>query len=122
MNRKVLIIGGPKTGKTTHARSYGLPVMNTDHLANTMAWGEDSAEVAKWLEKDESCVIEGTAVVRGLRKWMALHPNQSLDGIEVVNLTRAHQPQSDGQARMDKGVQTIWGQIRADVVRRGGKA
>lgn len=122
MSRKVLIIGGPKTGKTTRAHQLGVPVLSTDHLAKSKAWGEDSAEVAKWLDKDGPWVIEGAAAVRGLRKWMAQNPGKRLDGVEVVNLTRAHQMQSDGQARMDKGVQTIWSQIRADVVRRGGKA
>ncbi len=121
MNRKVLIIGGPKTGKSTKAQSYGLPVLNTDHLAKTKAWGEDSAEVAKWLDHQGSCVIEGTSVVRGLRKWMAQNPGKGLDGVEVVNLTRAHQLQSDGQSRMAKGVDTIWSEIRPEVVRRGGK-
>ncbi len=120
MNRKVLILGGPKTGKSTRAQGMGTPVLNTDHLRDR-GWGEDSAEVAQWMNKPGSWVIEGTAVVRGLRKWMTQNPDARLDGVEIVALNRPYGMRSEGQERMAKGCDTIWGQIRADAVRRGAR-
>lgn len=116
---KKLIIGGPKTGKSTYADKQGMPVRRADQLVGEKSWGEDSAEVARWMDEPGDLVIEGAAVVRGLRKWMVTHPTGRLDGVEVVKLSRPYGSLNDGQARMGKGVDTIWSQIRADLVRRG---
>lgn len=117
--KKILIVGGPKTGKSTLADTLGLPVRRADQLVGEKSWGEDSAEVARWMNEPGDMVIEGTSVVRGIRKWMAHHPDTRMEGMEVRRCATPHGYCSDGQSRMGKGVDTIWNQIRPDLVKRG---
>lgn len=74
---RVCIGGGPGTGKTflaNHVEAVGLEVKHTDILIATHAWGDDSAEVVKWMNEPGPWIIEGIAVVRALRKHLAAHP------------------------------------------------
>ena len=73
MNRKVLILGGPKTGKSTRAQGMGTPVLNTDHLRDR-GWGEDSAEVAQWMNKPGSW---GHFTCQKARDWKEHDPGRS---------------------------------------------
>jgi len=119
--KKILIVGGPKTGKSTLADTLGLPVRRADQLVGEKAWGEDSAEVARWMNEPGDMVIEGASVVRGLRKWMTQNPGKRMEEVEVRRCVTPHGYRSDGQSRMGKGCDTIWDQIRPDLVRRGAR-
>lgn len=117
---RTLIIGGPKTGKTTLAEQVaaGRPVRHTDDLITDHAWSEASAVAT---DGTEPVVIEGVAVVRALRKWLARHPEGSLDDVEIVHLTDEHGEVSPKQHATGKGHDTIWSGIVLEATARGAK-
>ena len=117
---RIVILGGARTGKTTRANALasklGLPLRHTDHAA-ALGWHEASDEVAMWLDQPGPWIIEGTAAVRALRKWLAAHP----DGKPCDTVFCHWHPLADlspGQASMNKGAATIWDQIGLQVAAR----
>jgi hypothetical protein len=117
---RVLIIGGPRTGKTTLAQQLELPVHSTDQLIASHDWSEASAEVALWIGNNLGArwVIEGVVTARGLRKWLNRNPEQPLDCV-VVLMNRPLVDVTKGQAAMAKGVATVWNEIAPEALRRG---
>lgn len=119
---RLVIVGGPRSGKTTIADSLlpsGTKVRHTDDLMMTHDWSAASQHVAdKWFTEPGPWVIEGVATARALRKWLASNPAGRpcdfvllLDGA-WLELTR-------GQEVMRKGAFTVWKQIDNDVRVRG---
>ena len=78
---RVVIAGGPNTGKTTLADKIGRPnTQHTDDLIGTYDWSGVSAHVAEsWMAQPGPWVIEGVATVRALRKRMELSPERPCD-------------------------------------------
>lgn len=113
---RVAITGGPHTGKTTLA---GHAALHTDDLIGSQDWSAASAVVATWFEGQEpELCVEGVAVPRALRKWLATHPEgKPVD--EVVVLERPHEPLTPGQQTMAKGAQTVLREIEPELVKRG---
>ena len=118
---RVLIIGGPKTGKTTVAKemaeSSGLEHLCTDPqrmcppgvkgVPDKLDWSGASAYVAaEWLGKKDT-IIEGVALPRALRKWRVENPDQPPPCDHVFILNEPHLDLSTGQAAMGKGVDTV---------------
>lgn len=117
---KILIAGGPKTGKTTLARvlaeSYGLKLLHTDDLIGKFDWSAASAEVATWIGKEPS-IIEGVAVPRALRKWFAANPSGKPCDL-VIWLDKPLVMLSTGQVTMAKGCLKVWGEIVGELKSR----
>ncbi len=114
---RTLIIGGPRTGKTTLANAMGLElgveVLHTDDLIG-LGWSESSEHIAvDWLARPGPWLIEGVAAVRGLRKWLAANGGRPCD--LIINLTDARVPLTEGQRRMAAGCQTIWAKIESEI-------
>ena len=123
---RLVITGGPRTGKTTLARSLGLPVYSTDDLIETYkhlgreAWSAVSQHVVDhWFTQPGPWIVEGVAVSRALRKWRDQHPGELPPVDRVIYLTTAHTPLSPGQIRMEKGVVTVHRQIETWLVEHG---
>lgn len=120
--RRVVISGGPRTGKSTLAvragERYRRPVKHADSLIGQKDWSESSAEVAKWIDQDGDWIVEGVAAPRALRKWLAANPGKKLDAT-VVHFREPVQFQTDKQRAMSKGVETVWLQIRDELKKRG---
>jgi adenylate kinase family enzyme len=126
---RVCITGGPRTGKTTRALRVlerlvePTRVLHTDDLIERLArepdgWSKASAEVATWFDAPGPWVIEGVAVPRALRKWLAAHRDgKPCDS--VLLLERAWFPLSPGQTSMTKGLLTVWDQIIGELAARG---
>lgn len=123
---KILIIGGPRTGKTTLAselgESDGLPVHHLDDLSDR-EWSTQSDIIADELSHDGPWIKEGVAGVRGLRKWLERNPDKVPD-FEVVHLSEPKAEQSAGQAAMHKGHQKIYSEVEREISyrRERGKA
>lgn len=122
MTHHVLVIGPPRVGKTTFARELGdatgLLVRHTDDLIGSHAWSDASDEVARWLDEETPSIIEGVAAVRGLRKWLAAHPDGK-PASTIYLRTEPREPQTRKQAAMGRAVMTIWNEIAADIHARG---
>lgn len=132
MNRRIVVVGGPRTGKTTYAHRLAAErsfpdgaLRHTDELVGVLEWSEASDEVARWLDEPGPWLIEGVAAVRALRKWLDAHPRTE-EGLPFDELhfgTIAKTDLSPGQRAMTKGHATIWAEIAPRVeVRLVGRA
>lgn len=123
MSDRILIIGGPKTGKTTMAtqlaQTLQVKLRHTDALiADNIAWPEMSERVSRWLEAAGPWIIEGVALPRALRKWIAAHPSGK--PCEVIYwLAKPVADRSLGQVTMSKAVQTVWKLVLPELLKRG---
>lgn len=117
---RTCVTGGPHSGKTTRARELAgeSPIHHADELVRELEWSARSEHVAAMLSAPGPWVLEGVVVVRALRKWLAAHADgKPCD--RAILLTAAHQPLTDGQARLRKSVHTVWAEILPELVRRG---
>lgn len=119
---RLVIVGGPRTGKSWHAehvgRQYGVQVRHTDDLIATHAWSEASEEVATWFDAPGAWIVEGCATARALRKWIAAHPKGTpCDAVALMWNPRAER--KPGHWGMAKGVQTVWLEIEFELRHRG---
>lgn len=120
---RVVIIGSPRSGKTTLAEKYGklhpgLPVYHSDAFKE-MEWSKASDAACVWLESFSGrWLIEGVAMVRSLRKFLERWPDRKPCDV-VMCLWRPFEDLSPGQASMAKGCRTIFDEIRPELERRG---
>jgi len=118
---RIVICGGPKTGKTTMSEEMEtdtgtIPAKHTDDLQH-LDWSDASKVASYWLDNPGPWVIEGVAAVRALRKWLARNPTgKPCD--RVVLLTHTWGPLTAGQETMTKGHATIWNGIRQELLNR----
>lgn len=104
MNRKILIIGGPRCGKTTYAKKLkedtGLPLKHFDDLIGKHSWEDMSGVIAKMLDEPGPWIMEGVGGVRGLRQWLRDHHHAP--GFEIHVLDKPKIAHTKGQANMHK--------------------
>lgn len=126
---RIVICGGPRTGKTTQAGSLQRDLTNyfgplstgqihhSDDLIAELAhlgkdaWSEGSRRVTEWLDAPGPWIIEGVALARALRKWREAHPGEPPPVDRVIRLTTPHVELTRGQAAMAKGEETVWQEI-----------
>lgn len=111
---RVLVAGGPRTGKTTLAQTLGWPIIHTDSFIY-LGWSEASAEVARLIDVPGPWCIEGVAVARALRKWFMFRIGRRVRPDVCIHLSVPLAPLTDGQRRMAKGCETVWRQIADDL-------
>jgi len=119
--RKLAIVGGPRTGKTTLAARLGeersCPVLGTDALIGTHGWSDASEEASTWFDRPGSWVVEGVATVRALRKWLRRHDDGApVDTVVICDVPRKQEAR---HVPMAKGVATVWAEIAPELERRG---
>lgn len=118
---RIAIAGGPRTGKSTLSarleRSLGLQAQHTDDLVGVLEWSECSEEAARWMAEPGPWIIEGTAVIRALRKALKASPERPCDVLLV--LTEPKVPTTRGQDAMAKGVATVLSGIIDELRARG---
>lgn len=135
---RIVVIGGPRTGKTTyatklaremgvHLASCGKRTENESGLVSTDNYGRDSkvggfsreravwdalpTEVIRDLRKRDSFVLEGTQAARVLRRWLRESPDEpKIDKVLVFD--KPWVERNAGQQAMAKGVRTILRDLR----------
>ncbi len=116
---RILICGVPRSGKTTLAaeleRKHGLRARHTDDLIH-LGWSEASAAAADWLDLPGPWIVEGVAVGRALRKWLAQASGKPAD--VVYWLGRERSPLSDGQTSMSAGCWSVWNEVLPELLGR----
>lgn len=122
MSPRLLITGGPRTGKTHFsnrvAKILGIDAQHSDDLIAGFSWSDASAEVAKWISEPGAWVIEGVTIPRSCRKWLAANPaGKPCD--RIYWLTDPWEPLSPGQRAMTIGMATVWKGIAAEMQARG---
>lgn len=126
---RICIAGWPRAGKTTLARDiHERTRIDPDHdavgvLRHTdstidLGWSEASAEVATWFDAPGPWIIEGVAVPRALRKWMAAHPEGKPCDV-VYWLAKPFLELTKWQQTMAKGCVSVWESIQRALVARG---
>ena len=115
---QIVIVGGPRTGKTTMSEQIPGYRRSTDETMG-MEWSKGSDEVSRWFDVAGQWVIEGVATARALRKWLAKNKSNVKPCDRVIVLEHAHVGLKPGQDSMGKGVMTVWREIEPELRRRG---
>jgi len=134
---RTIIVGGPRSGKSTLARDYrsrGIPTFCGDPLSEVkepesdvhylpegMGLGPDVATrwiAENWFTLPGPWLMEGQIMARALRKWTLLRDDRwrgavpaPCDRIIVFREVHPLAQVTPGQLAMGKGVQTVWGQV-----------
>jgi hypothetical protein len=125
---RIVITGGPRTGKTTLASTLWVDlaietgmaqdsgarlVRHTDDLIDQCkhlgkeAWSEASRITSTWLDAPGPWICEGVAMSRALRKWRDSNSGGPPPVDRVIYMIKPHEPLSAGQETMSKGVRTV---------------
>jgi broad-specificity NMP kinase len=116
---RILIAGAPRAGKTTLAamleREHKLTALHTDTLI-PLGWSEASDAAARWIDEPGPWIIEGVAVVRALRKWLATNQGKPADVVHWLGQERV--PLSEGQTAMAAGCFSVWAQVLPELLGR----
>lgn len=116
-DERLVISGGPKTGKSTLTDKVIADAdtrprwMRTDDFMD-LGWSEASQAVADWMtvNSDGPWIVEGVAAVRALRKMIDADPDvKPCD--RLVILRHHFDPLTTGQESMTKGLFTVLSEI-----------
>lgn len=125
---RVIIIGGPRRGKSTLAATFGHPVFCGDPLSKVKEprkgvtylpeglpfAGDDggAAHVAHiWFVWPGPWVCEGHVMARALRRWLNGPNAKEAPCDKIIVLSSAKVETSRGQDAMHLGVMTVWNEI-----------
>ena len=118
---KILIIGGPRCGKTTYAhklsKDLGIPIQHFDDFMRDFEWSELSDKISEWLDEPGPWIKEGVQGVRGLRKWLRQNKNAVGFDVHLLNEPKVHH--TKGQAAMHKAHNTILREVGIELKKRG---
>lgn len=77
---KVVVIGVPRSGKTSYALGQyrsEFVISTDDILSQDLEWSKRSELITHWMETKTDFCIEGCDAVRGLRKFLKRNPGKS---------------------------------------------
>lgn len=112
---RIIIAGGPKTGKTQLAAKLVRQVgaqkpMCTDTLIKNHDWETISDRVSEWFDLSAPWVVEGVITPHALEKWFVRNPIGKPADV-VLWLPEVRAPQTPRQASMTKGCFTVWQRV-----------
>lgn len=116
---RTVIVGGPKTGKTTLAQMTPEPTYHTDDYMH-LGWSEASQAVSELFFASGPWTVEGVATARALRRWLRRNAEgKPCDRVLVLTKVRDAKQYKPGHLTMAKGIHTVFCQIKTDLERRG---
>jgi adenylate kinase family enzyme len=108
---RLIIIGGPKTGKTTLARAAtgDTPAYHTDDLIPGRSWADQGDAAFMMLcranlDDPDGFVYEGVLAVRALSRWLKSRTDSPCDQLLVLTVPRVSQ--TPEQQRLGKAIMT----------------
>ena len=138
--KRIIIIGGPRTGKTQLAKKLsqelGIPtILCTDpqslggdapshaELTNRdERWSAVSEDVSHWFDRTGPWIIEGVAAIRALRKYRKTNPGSPPPCDKLLVLSIPKVPQTKAQHTLAVGIHTVLAGIASwahDVIEDG---
>lgn len=121
---RIVIAGGPRSGKSTLAAKLnadrGYRVHDGEELVG-LDWSGGSLRAAQWLDEPGPWICENVAMARALRKWLARNPTRTIPADLIIHIGFQVAARTPGQAAMAKGCQTVWEEIRPELIRRGAR-
>jgi hypothetical protein len=127
---RVVIAGGPRRGKSTIAEKLVATGVTHHHgeelvdrpewagMTREEKWSAGSELAATWLNEPGPFVCENVAMGRAPRKWLKQNPTGKPADV-VVHLSEPVDETIPGQETMAAGCETVWKQIRSELVMRG---
>jgi adenylate kinase family enzyme len=113
---KVVIIGVPRSGKTTLASAQeeykSDTLIHTDSLLGSekLEWSQRSERIVDWMDAYDDYIIEGCDAVRGLRKYMKTYPDEKPCDV-VVWMDTPRDELSKHQTAFGKGCFKIFNEL-----------
>jgi hypothetical protein len=110
---RILIAGGPRTGKSALAskfcKQFGGTLLRTERLlSQSFTWAELAMAAQVWLHRPGPWVMEGLTVPRVIRRWYrendAPIPCDEIYWLGIV----PNMALEDGQVPVAKAVRTVW--------------
>jgi hypothetical protein len=128
--QRVVIDGGPRRGKSEIAKKIAADGRRYHHgdelrdrpewagLTKEEKWSAGSQLASEWLDEEGPYVLDNVAMGRALRKWLKRNPTGKPADV-VVHLSGAVIESSSGQEGMATGSDSVWKEIRSELVMRG---
>lgn len=131
MPRRIVVCGGPRTGKTTISerlqKELGIATLHSSAELESLFpsgvkenWSASSEYASKWFDEESDSVLEGVRLAHALRKWLKANPGKPLDA-DIFLLRQPMVAQRDGQKSMMKAVETVFHEIEGELIRRGAR-
>lgn len=120
---RIVVAGGPCSGKSTLVSKLSdgrCRVHGGEELVGR-EWSAGSLEASGWLDKPGPWICENVAMARALRKWLARNLGKAVPADLIIHLGCQVADRSPGQSAMAKGCQTVWEQIKPELMRRGAR-
>lgn len=116
MTQRVVIVGGPRVGKSTLSKTFDCYVRHSDDLIDSgLDWSTQSARLAnEMVTTDGPWCFEGVRLVHALRKALLLRPGHRFCE-KVIVLTQPHEQLSTSQAGFGKGIMKVWREIEGEL-------
>jgi hypothetical protein len=83
-----------------------------------LGWSESSQAASLWFDEPGRWIAEGVAMARALRKWLARNAAGAPADL-IVWINEPVVARSRGQHVMALGCQTVWSEIRDELLNRG---
>ena len=135
-NARIIIVGGPRCGKSTTARTLRLqgyptfcgdplsrvkePEEGVTYLPEGLPFSGDQGSASwvaeNWFSMPGPWVCEGQVMARALRRWLSMHGTDApppADRIIVLATVHPNATPTAGQLAMGKGVMTVWREIES---------
>jgi hypothetical protein len=113
---RIVIVGGPRCGKTALAAMLNKPVFHTDDLILGSLQQSGDA-IASWFNKPGPWVIEGVTSIIALRTWLESYPTRPCDCVLIMWVPLARL--SSDQRRMTETLKMVWTGVPLELVKRG---